>query len=131
MKASYVLFSVLLLSSCVANKSLQNETSLEKIDWNAYKNQIDTLIDSGDGLHTKYIRKAFLTSYVNRSMNKAFAQSESGAWGYKSGFDDVELVVEAALGHCELSNRGFRNTKPCKIVNVNGVWGSMFLLELD
>jgi hypothetical protein len=60
--------------------------------------------------------------YIKASKNKAFAQSLSGAWGWRSNRTSAQHAKTSALIVCEKNNIRYQSLYPCKIVNLNGNW---------
>lgn len=64
--------------------------------------------------------KAFRSGYWSAEMHKAFASSDDGPWGYRSGKSRKEYAVLGAMKNCEKSLKP--QDSPCKIVNIDGNW---------
>ena len=62
--------------------------------------------------------------YFGAKYHKAFAQSESGAWGYESNRMSASSAMEKALNRCRRYNKAQEVNEPCQIVNVDGYWAS-------
>jgi hypothetical protein len=60
--------------------------------------------------------------YANASKHKAFAQSLSGVWGWKSNRTSAEHARTSALVACQRNNKKSEELYPCEIINVDGVW---------
>ncbi len=62
--------------------------------------------------------------YFGAKTHKAFAQSESGAWGYETNRMSAGSAMDDALERCRKHNTNYEIEQPCRIINVNGHWGS-------
>ena len=58
--------------------------------------------------------------------HKAIAQSSAGAWGWSQGLVTQEFAIDQALENCRKGNRRHQIEQPCKIINVDGYWASVF-----
>lgn len=65
---------------------------------------------------------SFNTDYKDASPNKAFAQSTSGAWSWKSNRTSIEHAKTSALIGCQRNNRKSEDLYPCKIIHANDQW---------
>lgn len=63
---------------------------------------------------------AFRTDYEPARVNKAFAVSAGGGWGWKAGARNASDAAHAALADCAARQPAFAAT--CHLVNVNGRW---------
>jgi len=72
-----------------------------------------------DSIITNQALKSFKTDYSKASNHKAFAQSLSGAWSWKSSMTSVEHAKTSALIACQRNNENSEDLYPCKIINVN------------
>ncbi|TQV73890.1 AgmX/PglI C-terminal domain-containing protein [Aliikangiella marina] len=109
MNKIYILVYLVLLTGCSASQKLLDETAKDK-----------TILISKSALES-YEKK-----YIEKSENKAFAQSYTGAWAWRANFTSIEHAVKAVYLDC-LKNS---NYKPCKIVNINGEWTSGLSSEI-
>jgi len=66
--------------------------------------------------------KSFKTDYAKASNHKAFAQSVSGAWNWKSNRTTKEHAITSALIGCQRNNKKSEDLYPCKVINVDGEW---------
>jgi len=64
--------------------------------------------------------QAFREHYWPEATHKAFAVSDSGAWGWQSGASTMHDAAAQALARCEQNRKPYTNE--CELVNVNGVW---------
>ncbi|MCP4768046.1 MAG: serine hydrolase [Gammaproteobacteria bacterium] len=67
--------------------------------------------------------------YSKLQPHKAFAQSRAGTWGWYTGLGSVEQAMRAALQDCRQYNKEFEEIEPCRIVNVDGIWGAELVSE--
>ncbi|MDF1764226.1 MAG: hypothetical protein P1U57_12530 [Oleibacter sp.] len=77
------------------------------------------------GMESIITRKAldsYNSEYLDATENKAFAQSLTGAWDWKSNRTSVEHAKTSALVGCQRHNRKSEDVYPCEIININGVW---------
>lgn len=66
--------------------------------------------------------KSYKTDYAKASKHKAFAQSASGAWNWKSNRTSKEHAMTGALIGCQRNNKKSEDLYPCKVINVDGKW---------
>ena len=64
--------------------------------------------------------KAFTDDYLAQPNHKAFASSDSGAFGWRSGQGSLREAARQAMSACEANRKPY--TSPCALVNVNGQW---------
>jgi uncharacterized membrane protein YhaH (DUF805 family) len=60
------------------------------------------------------------SEYARAPTHKAFAASDSGAWGWRSGKASAREAASSALATCEEHRKPY--TSECRLVNVNGQW---------
>ncbi len=70
--------------------------------------------------------KSFRQKYLTASGHKAFAQSESGNWNWRSNRTSEEHAINNALASCRARNLKFENWQPCKIINLNEKWTDVY-----
>jgi len=75
-----------------------------------------------DSIITNKALNSFKTGYSKASTHKAFAQSLSSAWSWKSNMTSVEHAKTSALIACQRNNKESEDLYPCKIINVNDLW---------
>lgn len=75
-----------------------------------------------DSLISNKALASFQTDYANASQHKAFAQSASGAWNWKSNRTSVEHAMTSALIGCQRNNKKSEDLYPCKVINLDGKW---------
>jgi len=66
--------------------------------------------------------KSYREEYVHATEHKAFAQSDVGAWSWKSNRTSIKHAIENSLKDCQRNNKRHEAEHPCKIINVNGTW---------
>jgi len=70
-------------------------------------------------LESPAAQEAFAT-YAREPNSKAFAASDDGAFGWRSGQGSPRQAAVAAMVACEEHRKPY--TKECELVNVNGLW---------
>lgn len=120
MNKCLILFSIVLLGGCAAEMQTRsgNQSAFPQSKITMYENK-------AEGINTIISNKAlesFKTEYAEAPENKAFAQSASGAWNWKSNRTSVEHAKTSALIGCQRNNKKSENLYPCKIININGAW---------
>ena len=70
-------------------------------------------------LESPAAQEAFAT-YAREPNPKAFAASDDGAFGWRSGQGSPRQAAVAAMAACEEHRKPY--TKECELVNVNGLW---------
>lgn len=73
---------------------------------------------------------SFKDGYTKAPKNKAFAQSLSGAWNWKSDRASIEHATTSALIGCQRNNKRSEDLYPCKIIHVNDNWQNESVSEL-
>ena len=80
-------------------------------------------------LDTKIIKKdarqSFANKYLDAKGHKAFAQSDSGNWNWRSNRTSKQHAINNALASCRARNLDFETRQPCKIVHLNDDWTDM------
>ena len=66
--------------------------------------------------------ESFQTKYKEATFNKAFAQSVSGAWNWKSNRTSIEHAKTSALVGCQRNNKRSEDIYPCRVIHVNNSW---------
>ena len=66
--------------------------------------------------------ESFNTEYTKALKNKAFAQSLSGAWNWRSNMTSVDHAKTSALIACQRHNKKYEDLYPCEIIHVNDEW---------
>jgi len=115
----YILISALLLTSCAATET----TVVNKNIKPAQKSVIAKFEPySIDSIITNSALASYKNKYVKAKSHKAFAQSQSGTSYWKSNRTSKKHATDSALIACQVHNKKFEDTYPCKIININGVW---------
>ncbi|MEZ5492087.1 MAG: hypothetical protein R3F50_17515 [Gammaproteobacteria bacterium] len=65
---------------------------------------------------------SYRSKYIKAPDFKALAQSESGAWGWRSGRTSEQHAIHSALAVCRGNNHKNEGKYPCKVININGEW---------
>jgi len=60
--------------------------------------------------------------YSKATSHKAFAQSKSGAWNWKSNRTSKEHAINSALISCQANNTKYEERHPCRVINIDGEW---------
>lgn len=118
MKYLAIALGVIALSGCAAKGPIQSETVRAEPRFKLYssnKTGIESII-------TNEALKSFKTGYANATDNKAFAQSASGAWNWKSNRTSIEHAKNSALIGCQRNNKKSEDLYPCKVIHLNGNW---------
>ena len=74
---------------------------------------------AGEYLHSPAALDAF-ASYAREPGHKAFAASDGGAYGWRSGQSSMREAMSRAMATCEEQRKPY--TGECALVNVNGHW---------
>jgi len=64
--------------------------------------------------------QAFTDEYLPQPNHKAFASSDSGAFGWRAGQGSPREAARQALSACEANRKPY--TGPCALLNINGQW---------
>ena len=111
------IFFILLVSGC-SSQAIDNNGAQVSKNLVRYENG-----DYGvDSIITNDALESYKTKYLKSSNNKAFAQSVSGAWSWKSNRTSKDHAKSSALIGCQNNNRKVEDLYPCKIININGKW---------
>jgi hypothetical protein len=71
---------------------------------------------------TNQALKSYREEYIHATKHKAFAQSDVGAWSWKSNRTSIKHAIENSLIDCQRNNKRHESEHPCKIINVDGRW---------
>lgn len=71
---------------------------------------------------TNQALKSYREEYVYATEHKAFAQSDMGAWSWKSNRTSIQHAIENSLIDCQKNNKRHEAKYPCEIINVDGKW---------
>jgi hypothetical protein len=115
-----ILFSVLLLVGCATEMQTKDEnlSSVPQSGIKIYENNRKGI----NAIISKKALESFNTEYTKAPRNKAFAQSTSGAWNWKSNRTSVEHAKTSALIGCQRNNKRSEDLYPCEVININGAW---------
>jgi hypothetical protein len=117
MKWLPIIFAAAFVSGCGACNQVK-----ESADRPA---QVQQYSNNAKGIHsliTKQAKSSFKKKYKKATKHKAFAQSVSGAWSWKSSRTSVEHAKTSALVGCQKNNKDNEKAYPCELINVNGKW---------
>lgn len=118
MKYLAITLGAIVLSGCATKGPIQSEAPRAEPRFKLYssnKSGIESII-------TNEALKSFKTGYANAKENKAFAQSASGAWNWKSNRTSIEHAQNSALIGCQRNNKKSEDLYPCKVIHLNDNW---------
>ena len=119
MKSGIFIASILFLVGCAS----QGQTVPAVTDKDAVIEPVIEQNAAGEAsIMTNPALKSYREEYVHATEHKAFAQSESGAWSWKSNRTSIGYAIDNALIGCQRNNRRYEEEYPCKIINIDGVW---------
>ncbi len=118
MKKLFSALWVLSVIGCSTAPDRVDEKSTSTATITIYKNHAKGI----DSIIGKKALKSFTTEYKNSSLNKAFAQSTSGAWNWKSNRTSMEHAKTSALIGCQRNNKKHEDLYPCKVIHLNNEW---------
>ncbi len=75
---------------------------------------------------SKKAQTSFTDKYLNAKGHKAFAQSESGNWNWRSNRTSIDHAINNALASCRARNLAFEVDQPCRIIHVNDEWTDVY-----
>lgn len=64
----------------------------------------------------------FINKYMDAKQHRAFAQSTSGTWAWRSARTSTEYAVQNALAACQAVNKKYEDSAPCQIIHVDDYW---------
>lgn len=73
-----------------------------------------------DLIITKKALSSYNTIYKHERKNKAFAQSDSGAWAWRANKSSIESAISSTLTACQAYIKKNKSEYPCKIIDLNG-----------
>ncbi|PCJ38625.1 MAG: hypothetical protein COA99_11630 [Moraxellaceae bacterium] len=124
MKYSIVLILTFLGTGCTTQQFMQSNVKESTVPTIYQNNKVGvTSIISNKAL------KSFKNDYAKTPKNKAFAQSTSGAWNWRSDRTSIEHAVTSALIACQRKNRKAEDLYPCKIIHINDSWSDAKVSE--
>lgn len=116
-----VLMVIIMISSLVSyNRYVKNMRHASR-EGSEQQTQVDPRMAQqvAEYLESPAARDAF-AAYAREPSHKAFAASDDGAFGWRSGQVSARQAATAAMAVCEEHRKPY--TKPCELVNVNGIW---------
>jgi hypothetical protein len=120
MYKSLFLILALALSGCSTVHSSANKSSVR------HDNNKITIYENGQkgmaSLITGSALRSFNEDYIKAPKNRAFAQSTSGAWNWKSDRTSIEHAITSALIGCQRNNKKSEDLYPCKVIHINDEW---------
>lgn len=87
--------------------------------------EVNIYVSSKSGVSSIITNEALASyndKYSSAANHKAFAQSLSGAWSWRSDRTSVDHAKRSALINCQRSNQENEDSYPCEIININGFW---------
>ncbi len=74
----------------------------------------------------KKARKSFSDKYLDARGHKAFAQSASSNWNWRSNRTSTDHAINNALASCRARNMEFEAQQPCRVINVDAEWTDIY-----
>ena len=118
MKYLALTLGAIALSGCATQGLIQSEAPKAESRMKLYNNNKSGI----ESIITNQALKSFKTGYANATENKAFAQSASGAWNWKSNRTSIEHAKNSALIGCQRNNKKSEDLYPCKVIHLNNNW---------
>jgi hypothetical protein len=118
MKYLAITLGIIVLSGCATQGQIQSEPPKSELKIKLYSNNKSGI----ESIITNQALKSFNTDYAKATKNKAFAQSASGAWNWKSNRTSIEHAKNSALIGCQRNNKKSEYSYPCKVIHLNGNW---------
>jgi len=118
MRFFFLIFISLITGCATTNKPKMAHQDISSKPITIYENDKKGI----ESLITNQSLKSFNTDYTMASAHKAFAQSVSGAWNWKSNRTSKEHAIKSALIGCQRNNKKSEDMYPCKIINIDGKW---------
>jgi len=72
----------------------------------------------------------FKEKYLAAKGYKAFAQSESGNWNWRSNRTSKDHAINNALASCRSRNQEYETKQPCRIINLENEWVDIYRQSL-
>jgi len=114
-----ILISMFAITSCASNQTNNSSQQIAFLESPThYENKFSGLAS----IMSKQALERYREKYVSGEENKAFAQSVSGAWAFRTARTSIEHAKTNALVACQANNKIYEATYPCKIININGEW---------
>ncbi len=118
MKFLPLVFAILMTGCATTDKEKVNSQGHASKPMTIYVNDKKGI----ESLISNQALKSFKTDYEKASKHKAFAQSASGSWNWKSNRTSSEHAVLSALIGCQRNNKKSEDLYPCKVINIDGKW---------
>ncbi len=119
-----ILALAILLSGCAANeKSTVNEGIASSEPIELIEDKTKKIKPIGiKSIITNQALRSYKGKYSEATSHKAFAQSASGAWNWKSNRTSKEHATNSALISCQANNKKYEELHPCRVINIDGEW---------
>lgn len=114
----FIVFIPLLVGCATYEQPIPTETSTSEIVEPSFEQKAvgEALIMTNQAL------KSYREEYVHAIEHKVFAQSDVGAWSWKSNRTSIKHAIDNSLIDCQKNNKRHEAEYPCKIINVDGKW---------
>jgi hypothetical protein len=122
----YISTLVILLSGCAITETHEPKEefvipkTLEPVE---VETKVEKIINI-ESIITNQALMSYKGKYLKASTHKAFVQSESGAWNWRSNRTSKEHAINSALISCQADNKKYEEMYPCKVINVDGEWAN-------
>lgn len=116
----------ILLSGCTPTETHEPKEEVvipEAVEPVEVETKVEKII-SIESIITHQALMSYKGKYLKASTHKAFAQSESGAWNWKSNRTSKEHAINSALISCQANNKKHEKMYPCKVISVDGEWAN-------
>jgi hypothetical protein len=117
-----IVFSALLVGCATYEKPIPLATSTSETGTGTVEPSFEQKAVGEAAIMTNQALKSYREEYVHATEHKAFAQSDVGAWSWKSNRTSIKHAIENSLIDCQRNNRRHEAEHPCKIINVDGKW---------
>jgi uncharacterized membrane protein YhaH (DUF805 family) len=115
-----ILLVLMLVASMFSYRSYTKRLGREAAESSAQEQFDPRAAQAADVITGPAALKAFTDEYLPQSNHKAFASSDSGAFGWRAGQGSPREAARQAMSACEANRKPY--TDPCELVNVNGQW---------
>ena len=123
MEVKSVLVIFILLAGCATH-----QLRLERDAW--WRTDVPMKKATGEAsIMQRRALESYREEYKDASLHKAFAQSDSGHWAWKSNRTSREHAITNALIACQANNGRYEFRYPCKIINVDDKWVGSAAIE--
>ncbi|HEX6707847.1 MAG TPA: DUF805 domain-containing protein [Albitalea sp.] len=122
-RGSWLGFGLSMLAMCLAiGLTIQKAMSMMSLAGAAPPHEARAVPDEqlAGVLRSAEAVRAYREEYAGAAGHKAFAVSEGGAWGFKTGAGSVQDALEGAIANCDAHRKPY--TAECAPVNLNGSW---------